>query len=75
MLVVIGFLTAFWGVALGITQRNPKAVLAYSSVSQMGLVAAVFGMGIVGGAVSMPVAVAYYALHHVLAKGALVPGA
>ncbi len=71
LLVVIGFVTAFWGVALGITQRNPKAVLAYSSVSQMGLVAAVFGMGIVGAGASMPVAVAYYALHHVLAKGAL----
>ncbi|HSO48309.1 MAG TPA: proton-conducting transporter membrane subunit, partial [Rhizobiaceae bacterium] len=70
-LVAVGFLTAFWGVALGITQRNPKAVLAYSSVSQMGLVAAVFGMGIVGAAASMPAVVAYYALHHVLAKGAL----
>jgi formate hydrogenlyase subunit 3/multisubunit Na+/H+ antiporter MnhD subunit len=70
-LVVIGFVTAFWGVALGITQRNPKAVLAYSSVSQMGVVAAALGMGIVGGLDSTPLAVAYYALHHVLAKGAL----
>jgi hydrogenase-4 component B len=71
VLAVAGFVTAFWGVALGMTQRNPKAVLAYSSVSQMGLVAAVFGMGIMGAMVSTPVAVAYYALHHVLAKGAL----
>ncbi|WP_198373022.1 complex I subunit 5 family protein [Roseomonas rosulenta] len=70
-LVVIGFVTAFWGVALGIAQRNPKAVLAYSSVSQMGVVAAAFGMGIAAGMAATPVAVAFYALHHVLAKGAL----
>ncbi len=70
-LVVLGFVTAFWGVALGITQRNPKAVLAYSSVSQMGVVAAAFGMGILGGMAMTPGLVAYYAMHHVLAKGAL----
>ncbi len=70
-LVVIGFVTAFWGVALGLAQRNPKAVLAYSSVSQMGVVAAAFGMGIVGGMAATPMAVAFYALHHVLAKGGL----
>ncbi|CAH0281405.1 complex I subunit 5 family protein [Roseomonas sp. CECT 9278] len=70
-LVVIGFVTAFWGVACGVVQRNPKAVLAYSSVSQMGVVVAAFGMGIAGGMAATPGAVAFYALHHVLAKGAL----
>jgi formate hydrogenlyase subunit 3/multisubunit Na+/H+ antiporter MnhD subunit len=70
-LVAIGFVTAFWGVALGVAQRNPKAVLAYSSVSQMGVVAAAFGMGVIGGLAATPMAVAFYALHHVLAKGAL----
>jgi formate hydrogenlyase subunit 3/multisubunit Na+/H+ antiporter MnhD subunit len=74
VLVAAGFVTAFWGVALGITQRNPKAVLAYSSVSQMGLVAAVFGMGIMSAVASAPVVVAYYAMHHVLAKGGLFLG-
>lgn len=70
-LVVIGFATAFWGVAAGVTQRNPKTVLAYSSVSQMGVVAAAIGMGIVLGLAATPASAAYYALHHVLAKGAL----
>ncbi len=70
-LAVIGFVTAFWGVAIGITQRNPKTVLAYSSVSQMGVVAAAIGMGLVAGIVATPVSAAFYALHHVLAKGAL----
>lgn len=73
-IAAIGFLTAFWGVAFGITQRNPKTVLAYSSVSQMGVVAAAVGMGIAGGIAATPVAAAYYALHHVLAKGALFLG-
>jgi formate hydrogenlyase subunit 3/multisubunit Na+/H+ antiporter MnhD subunit len=70
-LVAIGFVTAFWGVAIGITQRNPKTELAYSSVSQMGVVTAAIGMGIAGGIATTPVAAAFYAMHHVLAKGAL----
>ncbi|WP_431282306.1 complex I subunit 5 family protein [Humitalea sp. 24SJ18S-53] len=66
-LVVIGFVTAFYAVAVGITQANPKTILAYSSVSQMGVVVAVLGLGDVPGAV-------FYASHHVLAKGALFLG-
>src|SRR5690606_19328303 len=34
MLLALGFATAFYGVAVGVTQRNPKTVLAYSTVSQ-----------------------------------------
>ena len=48
-LAAAGLLSAFYGVAIGITQSNPKAVLAYSSVSQMGVLATVFGMGLVSG--------------------------
>lgn len=70
-LAAIGFLTAFWGVGLGVTQRNPKTVLAYSSVSQMGVVVAAIGMGLAAGLATTPHSAAYYALHHVLAKGAL----
>jgi formate hydrogenlyase subunit 3/multisubunit Na+/H+ antiporter MnhD subunit len=69
-LATAGLLTAYWGVAIGITQSNPKTVLAYSTVSQMGLVATVLGMGLAaGGGAGM--AGAFYAAHHVLAKGAL----
>ncbi len=70
-LAVVGFVTAFWGVAVGITQRNPKTVLAYSSISQMGVVVAAIGMGLAGGIGTTPVSAAFYAVHHVLAKGAL----
>ncbi len=51
-------------------RHNPKTVLAYSSVSQMGLVAAVLGMGLAAGD-GAGMAAAFYAAHHVLAKGAL----
>lgn len=71
LLAVIGFVTAFYGVLFGLTQRHPKAVLAYSSVSQMGVVAAVLGVGLAAGDDSAGVAAAFYASHHVLVKGAL----
>ena len=70
-LAAAGFLSAFYGVAIGITQRNPKTVLAYSSISQMGVIAAVFGMGLATGDASAPLGAAFYGAHHVLVKGAL----
>ena len=71
MLAGLGLLTAYYGVAVGITQANPKTVLAYSSVSQMGLVAAVVGTALAAGDGGATLAAAFYAAHHVLAKGAL----
>jgi formate hydrogenlyase subunit 3/multisubunit Na+/H+ antiporter MnhD subunit len=56
---------------IGITQGNPKVVLAYSSVSQMGFIVAVIGMGILAGDDRAALAAAFYAAHHVLVKGAL----
>jgi formate hydrogenlyase subunit 3/multisubunit Na+/H+ antiporter MnhD subunit len=35
----VGFISAFYGVAIGVNQRDPKTMLAYSSVSQMGVIA------------------------------------
>ncbi len=70
LLTGIGLATAFYAVAVGITQANPKTVLAYSSVSQMGFVAAVLGAGLAG-STDVATAAAFYAAHHMLAKGAL----
>ena len=70
-LAVIGFFSAFYGVAIGITQQNPKTVLAYSSISQMGVIAAVIGMALVAGDADAPSKVAFYAANHALVKGAL----
>ena len=69
-LAAIGFVSAFYGVAIGITQQNPKTILAYSSISQMGVMA-VIGMALASGDDSAPSKVAFYGANHVLAKGAL----
>ena len=71
VLVTVGLVTTFYAVAIGITQVNPKTVLAYSSVSQMGLVTTVLGMGLIAGSARLDLDAAYLAAHHVLAKGAL----
>ncbi len=70
-LAAVGFFGAFYGVVIGVTQAEPKLVLAYSSVSQMGFLVAVIGMGLAIGDASSTLAAAFYAAHHLLAKGAL----
>jgi formate hydrogenlyase subunit 3/multisubunit Na+/H+ antiporter MnhD subunit len=70
-LAALGFATAFYGVALGLTQRNPKAILAYSSISQMGVIAAALGMALSAGDASASSDVAFYAANHLLVKAAL----
>lgn len=71
VLAGLGLLGAFYGVAVELKQPNPKTVLAYSSISQMGLTAAVLGMGLSAGDAGAGIATAFYAAHHVLVKGAL----
>lgn len=73
-LAILGMVTAIYGVLIGITQVNPKTILAYSSVSQMGVIAAMLGMGLSAGDVSVGGDAAFYAMHHVFAKGALFLG-
>jgi hydrogenase-4 component B len=65
-LVFLGLAGAFGAALWGLTQHNPKAVLAYSTVSQMGLMILLVGTG--GAARDLA---AFYALHHGFAKGAL----
>jgi formate hydrogenlyase subunit 3/multisubunit Na+/H+ antiporter MnhD subunit len=70
-LVWVGFISAFYGVAIGVTQRDPKTMLAYSSISQMGVIAAAFGMGLASAQQGAASEVAFYAANHVLVKAAL----
>jgi len=70
-LAAAGLLSAFYGVVVGITQKDPKTVLAYSSVSQMGLLAAVLGMGLAAGQAGTALGTSFSAVHHVLVKGGL----
>lgn len=62
--LALGLAGMFGGAIYGLTQRNPKAVLAYSTISQMGLMLV---LAVSAGAGMVP----FYALHHGLAKGAL----
>jgi formate hydrogenlyase subunit 3/multisubunit Na+/H+ antiporter MnhD subunit len=74
--IVIGLAAAFIGVLIGLTERDPKVVLAYSSISQMGMVNVAVGVGLAD-ASAWPVAgpaAALYALHHGIAKGGLFLG-
>ncbi|MGE0824914.1 MAG: complex I subunit 5 family protein [Candidatus Binatia bacterium] len=71
-----GLAAAFYGVIIGLTQDNPKTVLAYSSISQMGLMTIGVGVGLAHPEkyeVALT-AILVYALHHGLAKGALFLG-
>ena len=70
-LAAAGLLSAFYGVVVGITQKNPKTVLAYSSISQMGLLAAALGMGLASGDAEAGLGASFSAAHHVLVKGGL----
>jgi multicomponent Na+:H+ antiporter subunit A len=70
-LAAAGLFSAFYGVAVGITQRNPKTVVAYSSISQMGLLAAALGMGLAAGDAGAGLGASFSTAHHVLVKGGL----
>jgi formate hydrogenlyase subunit 3/multisubunit Na+/H+ antiporter MnhD subunit len=74
--IVAGLLAAYYAVAVGVTQTNPKTVLAYSSISQMGLMTVGVGLA-VGWPQTVPMvlpAIGIYAIHHAFAKGALFLG-
>jgi formate hydrogenlyase subunit 3/multisubunit Na+/H+ antiporter MnhD subunit len=72
----LGLAGAFSAALAGVAQDDPKTVLAYSSVSQMGFMMVALGAGLAEPAVApgAAAAAAFYALHHGLAKGALFLG-
>lgn len=75
-LIALGMAGAFYGVVVGIGQQQAKTVLAYSSISQMGLVIALLGMAL-GQPEHWPrfqMLLLLFMLHHGLAKGALFLG-
>jgi formate hydrogenlyase subunit 3/multisubunit Na+/H+ antiporter MnhD subunit len=75
-LLVAGVMAIFYAALVGLSQRNPKTVLAYSSISAMGVMTAAVGLGLLAPE-SWPyllAAILIYALQHGLAKGALFLG-
>ncbi len=76
VVIVAGVVAVFYAVLVGLMQSNPKTVLAYSSISKMGIMTIGVGLGLLE-ADSWPLilsAILIYALHHGLAKGALFLG-
>lgn len=73
ILVVLGAIGSLGAAALGVRQVRPKTVLAYSSISQMGLMVLMLGAALVNteAAAGITAVLALYALHHGLAKGSL----
>lgn len=75
--VALGLAAAFYGAIVGMDQRRPKVVLAYSSISQMGIMTVGIGMVLMEPALAgtLSTSIALFALHHGLAKSALFLGA
>lgn len=71
--VAAGLAATFYGAVVGLAQTNAKTVLAYSSISQMGLMTALVGAALLApeAAPLALTAVVVFAAHHGLAKGAL----
>lgn len=75
-IIVAGLAGAFVAAMLGVAQRHPKAVLAYSSVSQLGMLASLVGVGLATPALwpALLAPVTLFAGHHGMTKGALFLG-
>jgi formate hydrogenlyase subunit 3/multisubunit Na+/H+ antiporter MnhD subunit len=73
LFIVAGALAAVYGVLIGMSKNEAGAVLGASSISQMGLITVIFGMGLVdqnAGILAAPVLI-LYVVHHSLAKSSL----
>lgn len=74
--MIAGTMTLLYGIGIGLTQKNAKTLLAYSTISQAGLLTTGFGMGMV-----MPDQWSHIAklmvlwpMHHAIAMGSLFLG-
>ncbi len=75
-LLIIGSVGVVFGSLLGLAQREPRALLAYSSIAKMGLMTALFGAALAGlvPATALLTAIVLFAVHHLLVKPALFLG-
>lgn len=76
MFILAGATAVFWGVILGFRQQEPGAVLACSSISQMGLATVIVGLGLLVPALrpQATVVITLFAVHHAFAKSSLFFG-
>lgn len=76
LMVSIGFAAVFGAAIYGLTQVDPKTNLAYSSISQMGVMTVLLGIGLHGDITAglLFPAIALYAFNHGTAKALLFMG-
>jgi len=76
IVIATGLVAAFGGALIGVHQNRPRIVLAYSSISQMGMVTVAIGAWLSAPALGplLAIAITVFALHHALAKAALFLG-
>jgi formate hydrogenlyase subunit 3/multisubunit Na+/H+ antiporter MnhD subunit len=76
LLAALGLIGAFYAALVGFMQREAKTVLAYSSVSQMGLVTLAVGLALVSPQLwpAASLVTLAFVMHHGLVKGALFLG-
>ncbi len=76
LFIVMGGFAAVYGVIVGLSKKQAGAVLGGSSISQMGLITVIFGLGLLSqeaGLHAAPVLI-IYVVHHSLAKSSLFFG-
>jgi formate hydrogenlyase subunit 3/multisubunit Na+/H+ antiporter MnhD subunit len=76
ILLTLALIGAFAAVVVGVLQKDPKVVLAYSTISQMGFMTCLVAVALLVPEVASAATAAalLYAVHHGLAKGALFLG-
>ncbi|SNY45125.1 Formate hydrogenlyase subunit 3/Multisubunit Na+/H+ antiporter, MnhD subunit [Arsukibacterium tuosuense] len=70
-MICLGFFSAGFGVLASLLYRQPKVILAYSSVSQVGYVVILVALAWTDNAAAVLPVLMAYAAHHAVAKGAL----
>lgn len=73
LMIMLGMVSTFYGVFVGLLQSNAKTVLAYSSISSMGIMIMAIGLGLVAPELwaLILIAILVYVLQHGFAKAAL----
>lgn len=76
-MIIVGLGSIYYAVLVGSVQQNAKTVLAYSSISKMGIMTMGIGLGLLAPQIwpLVLVAILIFALHHALVKGGLFLGA
>ncbi len=76
ILMMLGLAGTCLGIVAGVVQRNPKTLLAYSTVSQMGIITTGIGAGLMVPHLwpMLSLALLVYVVHHGLTKATLFLG-